>query len=194
MTKYTPNFRLPYPEPGDQPRGDTQIQALATAAEKALGSAYLSASFSGSFQLLTDAWGLLPLNIVLTNLPDGSYFTYDEAARKWTVKKNGYYRIDARLALNGNQTDLTFGIATNAEGSPDGKFSAYSTLWTRDASTTEYAWLKAGDTLSFWAKSSPAAVATFARLAVDYCSPPVGGAPTHYYTGTDYPQEPTNAA
>jgi hypothetical protein len=34
MTKYTPNLTLPYPEAGDAPRGNEQIQALAEALDK----------------------------------------------------------------------------------------------------------------------------------------------------------------
>lgn len=40
MTQYTPNLNLPYPEAGDAPRGNEQIQALATALDNQAGPVF----------------------------------------------------------------------------------------------------------------------------------------------------------
>ncbi|MFJ9125698.1 hypothetical protein ACIRJS_16545 [Streptomyces sp. NPDC102340] len=40
MTQYTPNLNLPYPEAGDAPRGNEQIQALATALDGQAGPVF----------------------------------------------------------------------------------------------------------------------------------------------------------
>lgn len=63
MTQYTPNLQIPYPEAGDAPRGNEQMQAIAETLDAASGiwgfaklTTEMTTNTTGGFQPLPMVW------------------------------------------------------------------------------------------------------------------------------------------